>query len=120
MSQTSLRATGPASGIYYNTPSEVSVQDLEWEIFYPIETETPESIESEVGFGIRQLPQSKIASIVHKGSYRKAGVSYERLDEWIKSEGFEVCGPSEEVYISVFGVPSEEQTMEIRIPVSSK
>lgn len=64
--------------------------------------------------------QRQAASIIHRGSYRKAGLSYERLDEWIRSEGFETCGPSEEVYIPVFGVPSEEQTMEIRIPVSFK
>jgi len=119
LSKTSLRPIGPASGIYYNTPNEVSIQDLKWEVFYPVPTDTPESGDDKTGVGIRNLPETKIASILHRGPYRKAGSSYERLEEWIKREELRVCGPSEEVYISVFGVPSEEQTMEIRIPVGS-
>jgi effector-binding domain-containing protein len=119
MCQTSLRAVGPPSGIYYNTPSEVNIQELEWEIFYPVETEIPKSVNNKADYGIKRLPETQAASIIHRGSYRKAGSSYKHLDEWIRSEGSETCGPSEEVYISVFGVPSEEQMMEIRIPVSS-
>jgi len=119
MSQTSLRSVGPASGIYYNTPNEVSIQDLKWEVFYPVPTNTPESSDDKTGVGVRNLPETKIASILHRGPYRKAGSSYERIEEWIKWEGFRVCGPSEEVYISVFGVENEEQMIEIRIPVSS-
>lgn len=119
MSQTSLRAVGPASGIYYNTLNEVSIQDLKWEVFYPVPTNTPESSDDKMGVGVRNLPETRIASVLHRGSYRKAGSSYERLEEWIKREGFGVCGPSEEVYLSVFDMPSEQQTMEIRIPVSS-
>ena len=119
MSKTSLKAIGPASGIYHNTPNEVSMQDLEWEVFYPVAINTPESSDDKTGVGIRHLPEAKIASILHRGPYHKAGSSYDRLEEWIKHEGFKVCGPSEEVYLSVFGVPSEGQTMEIRIPISS-
>jgi len=120
MSQNSLGAVGPPSGIYYNTPNEVNTQELEWEIFYPVETEIPKTVHNNVDYGIKRLPETQAASIMHRGSYRKAGSSYERLDEWIRSEGFKTCGPSEEVYVSVFGVPSEEQKMEIRIPVSVK
>jgi effector-binding domain-containing protein len=119
MSQTSLRAVGPPSGIYYNTPSEVNTQGLEWEIFYPVPTNTPESSDYKTGVGIRNLPEMKIASILHRGPYRKASSSYQRLEEWIKREGFRVCGPSEEVYLSIFDTASEKQTMEIRIPVST-
>jgi effector-binding domain-containing protein len=119
VSQTSLRKIGPASGIYYNTPNEVSIDNLKWDVFYPVPTDTPESGDENINAGVRILPETKVASIPHTGSYRKAGSSYECLEEWIKQEGLEICGPSEEVYISVFGVASEEQVMEIRIPVSS-
>ena len=118
MSKTSLRAIGPASGIYYNTPNEVSMQDLKWEVFYPGAINTPESSDDKMGVGIRNLAEAKMASILHRGPYRKAGSSYDRLEEWIKREGFKVCGPSEEVCLSVFGVPSEGQTMEIRTPLA--
>ena len=119
ISQTSLRKTGPASGIYYNTPNEVSIDNLKWDVFYAVPTDTPESGDDKTGIGIRNLPETKMASILHTGSYRKAGSSYERLEEWIEREKLRVCGPSEEVYISVFGVENEEQMIEIRIPVSS-
>ena len=119
MSQTSLKAVGPASGIYYNTPNEVSIQDLKWEVFYPVPINTPESSDNRTRVGVRNLPETKIASILHRGPYCKAGSSYECLEEWIEQEGFRVCGPSEEVYISIFDMPSEKQAVEIRIPVSS-
>ena len=119
MSRSGVKATGPASGVYYNTPEEVSVQDLEWEVFYPVKLELLGLVEGKEGFGVRQLPGARVASIVHKGSYRKAGPSYEHLEEWIKREGIEVCGPAEEVYVSGITIPGEEQTMEIRLPISS-
>jgi len=119
ISQTSLRKIGPASGIYYNTPNEVSTEDLKWDVFYAVPTDTPECSDDKTRIGVRNLPETKMASILHTGSYRKAGSSYERLEEWIKREKLRVCGPSEEVYISVFGVENEEQMMEIRIPVSA-
>jgi len=119
LSRRQVKAIGPASGIYYNTPSEVGVQDLKWEVFHPVETDTPESVDDKTGFGIRNLQETKMASIAHRGSYLKAGSSCERLKEWIRREGLEVCSPSEEIYLSVFGVPSEGQMMEIHLPLSS-
>lgn len=118
MSQTSLGTIGPASGIYYNTPNEVSLQDLQWEVFYPVAINAPESSGDKTGVGIRNLAEAKIASILHRGPYRQAGWSYQRLEERIKREGFRVCGPSEEVYLSIFDMPGEKPTMEIRIPIS--
>jgi effector-binding domain-containing protein len=118
MSQTSLRKIGPVSGIYYNKPSEVSIDDLKWDVFYAVPADTPESGDEKTSIGVRTLPKMKMASILHIGSYRKARSSYKRLEEWIKSEKLMVCGPSEEVYISAFGIENEEQMMEIRIPVS--
>jgi effector-binding domain-containing protein len=117
ISQTSLRKIGPASGIYYNTPNEVSTEDLKWDVFYAVPIDTTEWGDDKTGIGIMNLPETKMASILHSGSYRKAGSSYKRLKEWIEREELRVCGPSEEVYISVFGVENEEQMMEIRIPV---
>ncbi|MDD5703961.1 MAG: GyrI-like domain-containing protein [Dehalococcoidales bacterium] len=115
----SLTPAGPASGIYYNTPGDASEQELQWEVFYPLNIETPVSTGSKGDFGIRRVAETKAASIVHYGSYRKTGPSYERLYNWLKQKGFEVCGPSEEVYISIIGIPVEEQRMEIRLPVRS-
>ncbi|MFC2035897.1 GyrI-like domain-containing protein [Chloroflexota bacterium] len=117
VAKTKMVATGSASGIYYNTPNEVSVQDLEWEVFYPILTSKLESTDNKTGVGIRNLPEVKVASILHEGSYRKAGPSYERIEKWIKQQGYKIAGPSEEIYFNVSGISNDEQMLEIRIPV---
>ena len=114
-----VKIAGPASGIYYNTPNEVDIHELEWEVFYPVETDTPEPAGDKDGFGIRILPGMRVASIIHRGPYRKAGSSYNRLEEFMEREGLRSNGPAEEVYLSVFGISSEEQTIEIRLPVRS-
>lgn len=116
-SRSGVEITGPASGIYYNTPSEVSVQDLEWEVFYPIALDTPELVENEYGFGIRNIPRVKVATIVHHGSYRRAKLSYERLEEWIQSEGLKVSGPAEEAYLTDITDTKGDQRIEIRLPI---
>ena len=119
MSRSGLKAAGPASGIYYNTPKQVNVQDLVWEVFYPVSSRISELREGQGDFGVRQIPGSRMTTIIHEGSYRKAGLSYEHLEEWIKREGHEVCVPAEEVYLTDIMSPDEEQTIEIRLPVSS-
>ncbi len=119
MSRSGVQATGPASGVYYNTPNEINIQDLEWEVFYPVALDTPELVEGNDGFGIRRIPEARVATIVHQGPYRKASSSYEHLGEWIKREGLEVCGPAEEVYLTDIMIPAEKPTIEIHLPVSS-
>jgi len=86
---------------------------------YYIATNEPESSDDKTGIGIRNLTEAKVASILHKGSYRKAASSYECLEKWIKQEGYKIAGPSEEVYVSGFSMPSDEQMIEICIPVKS-
>lgn len=117
--RTGLKATGPVSGVYYNTPNEVGSQELEWEVFYPVATETPESIEDEDGFGIREIPGARMAITVHKGSYRKAALTYRRLEDWIQQQGLMIRGPAEEIYLSNIVSSTQEQSIEIRLPVSS-
>jgi effector-binding domain-containing protein len=117
LARTGLEAIGPASGVYYNTPNEVDAQELDWEVFHPVGSETAEAVEDEAGFGIKKLPGIRVAALIHRGSYRRAGSTYERLEEWIRQQGLRVCGPAEEVYLSVVVTPHGEQQLEIRLPV---
>ena len=59
--QGAVRTIGPPGAFYYNTPQEVDVQDLAWEVFYPIELDTPESINEKTGFD-----EKKIYSIINR------------------------------------------------------
>jgi len=112
-----LKTIGPASGVYYNTPDEVDAQELAWDVFCQVRLETAEVAEDESGFGIKTLPGIRVANIIHRGSYRRARSTYERLETWIAQQGLRVCGPAEEVYLTPISSPSEEQQVEIRLPV---
>jgi effector-binding domain-containing protein len=117
LAKNGLIPTGPAFGIYYNTPKEVSPQELKWEVGYPIAFGTPESPEDQAGFGIRSVPGGRMATIVHRGLYRQAGASYARLETWIGQQRLKVYGPAEEVYLSGEISLGAEQEVEIRLPV---
>lgn len=117
MASKGLKPIGPASGVYYNTPGEVDIQELAWEVYYRIAPETPESAEDGSGFGIKKIAGASMATIVHRGAYRHAGPAYERLEDWIHSQRLKLCGHAEEVYFSgIVGSP-EKQEIEIRLPV---
>ncbi len=109
--------SGPASGIYYNTPIEVPSQKLLWEVLRPIEPEIPETTEDTPGFGIKKIPGARAATIVHSGLFRHTGSTYERLEEWIGHQGLKICGPAEEIYFSSTISLDQDQAIEIRLPV---
>lgn len=117
VSKSGMETTGPPSGFYYNTPSEVGVHELSWEVFYPVKSETPEYFDDASGFGVRTIAGTRVAATIHKGSYRKAASSYERLQVWIKMQRLRVSGPAEEVYLTDISKANEEQQIEIRLPV---
>ena len=117
MARKGLTPTGPALGIYYNTPAEVAPEHLEWEVCRPIASETEESAEGDTGFGVRQLPAAKMATIVYTGSYRKTAPTYGILEDWVGRKDLRVCGPAEETYLSELLKNKAEAKIEIRLPV---
>lgn len=114
-----LGAKGPPSGIYYNTPGEVAIESLDWEVFYPISATIPSLFEDDTGFGIRELPSIKVAATVYKGSYRKTGSTYAALEDWVRSNDLKVCGPSQEEYLYGLIDTQSVQVVEIKFPVCS-
>ena len=115
--QADVKTVGPPGAFYYNTPQEVNVQDLEWEVFYPIEPDTPESINGKTGFGVKFIEGVRVAATIHKGSYRNAASSYTRLHNWISTQGLKTCGAAEEVYPTDISKMIEDQRIEICLPV---
>ena len=108
---------GPYFGIYYNTPMEVSVEDLHWEICCPIEAETRGIEEKDPRFGVRKIPAKRMAATIHLGSFRKTAPTYALLEEWLDKNDSKVSGPAEEVYLSGLINKQEEVKIEIRLPV---
>ena len=114
-----VRTTGPPSAFYYNSPPEVDVHDLSWEVCYPVDSSVPDYADDRLKSGVREIPATRWASIIHHGSYRKASQSYERLETWIQARSLRVSGPAEEVYLTDVSEANEEQRIEIRLPVST-
>jgi effector-binding domain-containing protein len=115
--QADVKIIGPPGAFYHNTPQEVNVHDLEWEVFYPIEPDTPESINERTGFGVKFIEAMRVATTVHEGSYRNTASSYKRLHGWIGTQGLKTCGAAEEVYLTGINKTIEGQRTEICLPV---
>jgi effector-binding domain-containing protein len=110
---------GPPSGFYYNTPLEVGVNDLTWEVCYPVGSNVPDYVDDQLNSGVREIPATRVAAIIHQGNYRKVSLSYERLQTWIEARSLRVSGPAEELYLTDISEANEEQRIEIRLPVST-
>ena len=115
--QAGVKTMGPPGAFYYNTPQEVNTADLEWEVFYPIKPDTPESVNERTGFSIKSIEGVRLATTIHKGSYRNAASSYKRLHDWISTQGLKTYGAAEEVYLTGISKTMEDQRIEICLPV---
>ena len=73
MTRRGLISVGLVSAFYYNTLKDVEVDDLVWEVFCPVEFEAPESFDDTEGFGIRKISTRRVATIIHKEAFWRAG-----------------------------------------------
>jgi effector-binding domain-containing protein len=109
VSRSRIVTVGPPSGFYYNTPKEVAVEELSWEVCFPVAPSTPESADDKLKSGVREIPATKVVATIHAGSYRKTAPSYEKLESWVKMQRLKVCGPAEELYLTDISETKEEQ-----------
>jgi len=117
VSRSGIKTEGPPSGFYHNTPGEVAIEELSWEVCYPVKSNISKLANDKLKFGVREIQATRVAAIIHKGSYRKASPSYEKLQGWIEAHQLKVCGPAEELYLTDINKTNEEQRIEIRLPV---
>ena len=113
-----LETAGQPSGFYYNTPEEVTIEELTWEVCYPVGSDTQDYADGKLKFGVREIPPTRVASIIHNGSYRKTSPSYNMLQAWVETKRLKTCGPAEELYLTDINKTKEEQQIEIRLPVA--
>ena len=115
--KTGIKSAGSPSGFYHNTPQDVAVNDLIWEVCYPVGLDTKEYFDEGLKTGVKKIPATRVVTIIHEGSYRKTSASYEKLQSWIDTNKLKVCGPAEEVYLTDINKTNIEQRIEIRLPV---
>jgi|GEM_PF-3257899 len=116
-SRNGIKSVGSPSGFYYNTPQDVAMNDLICEVCYPAGLDAQEHFDEGPKTGVKRIPATRVAAIIHEGSYRKTSASYEKLQSWINTNSLEVCGPAEEVYLTDINKADGEQRIEIRLPV---
>ena len=67
----------------------------------------------------KTLPETKVISIYHKGSYASIGEAYAFLMKYAEQNGYKPAGPSRECYIDgIWNKESEEDWLtELQMPV---
>jgi len=112
---------GPPVGVYFNAPGQVTDEELLWELRSPIAGDVTPSGPDERGLGIKKVEAAEVAATMHKGPYDQVGTTYDALAGWIAENGYEIVGPSEEVYLSDPGKTAPEELLtEIRFPVKKR
>ena len=81
-------------GIYLDDPKLVPPEECRSQIAITFKGKAQERS----GVKIRDLPAMKVASLSHKGPGSEFQKSYDALTEWIGKKGFELSGPSMEIY----------------------
>lgn len=63
------------------------------------------------------IPERKIVSYLHRGTYAELATLYNEMMEWIKSNGYKASGTSIEYYYTGPDVPEEEQVTRVEMPL---
>lgn len=112
-----LQMMGPPYGVYFNSPQEVPVEELMYEIAMPFAGE----VEEEGRVKIKKLPEQLVLSAIHKGPYSECGNVIGALAQYAYKNGYEIVGPPMETYLSDPNeTPERELLTEESFPVIKK
>jgi len=109
-------ASGPAMAFYHDP--EYREDDADIEPALPVKKEVTLD-----GIVCRIVPETRVLSVLHCGSYETLGDSYKKLYEAIASAGLRAFTPSSEIYLKgpgmIFKRDPKNFVTEIRIPVEA-
>ena len=112
-----LQIMGPPFGVYFNSPHEVPVEELMYELAMPFAGEAKE----EGRVKIKTTQEQLVLSTVYKGPYSECGTAIGALVEYAEENGYEIIGPPMETYISDPNeTPESELETEMCFPVMKK
>ena len=63
------------------------------------------------------IPERKIVSCLHRGTYAELPSLYNEMLEWIKTNGYKASGTSIEYYYTGPDIPEEEQVTRVEMPL---
>ncbi|MDP3065818.1 MAG: GyrI-like domain-containing protein [Methanobacteriaceae archaeon] len=112
-----LQIMGSPFGVYFNSPQEVPVEDLMYEIAMPFAGEAKE----EARVKIKTVPEQLVLSTVYKGPYSECGMAFGAVAQYAYQNGYEIIGPPMETWLSDPNeTPELELLTEISFPVMKK
>jgi len=121
MQQKGLEPVGPLTGVYFNSPLDVSEEELSWEVRIPVARTTPPQETDAMGVGVKQIGPQEIAVAMHKGPYQEVGPTHGAIAAWAAGNHYEIAGPPEELYLNdPSTVPPEELLTQVRYPIKKK
>lgn len=108
-----VKIAGPFMTIYHD---EGHVEeDADIEVAIPVTGKV--SVE-DPGVEIKNLTPTKVASLVHKGSYETIGEGYQKILSYIQERGLEINGPMMDLYLNDPNTVKPENIItEIQVPV---
>ena len=102
--------------LFPSPPDQVPAEGVRFEACIPIDPST--GLTPGDGVNIRQFPAATVAFVRHQGGYSEVGLAYDRILTWAAETGYEVDGPSRELYLTnPMQTPEGELVTEIQIPV---
>jgi effector-binding domain-containing protein len=108
-----VKISGPIMYVCYDT--EFKEKDADIEIAVPVSGRvTIQSSEIE----LRKIPGGRVVSILYTGPYGEVGRAYLRAHEFVLKNGYEIRGPTMELYLNnPQETPEEELLTELQIPI---
>ena len=92
--QHGARASAPPLAIFHD--GEYREEDIDIEVGIPLKAAIPSTPRIQVG---ELAGEDSMACLVHTGSYDTLGAASERLLAWIEAHGYQIAGPTREVYL---------------------
>lgn len=109
---------GPMIGVYYNDPSTVKPEELEWEVGFKTNPQAAVQAPLEK----KQWNFTSVATLLHVGPYEATGQTIAKIMEWMNAHGHVQNGPVMEAYLDMdpSKVKPEELRTEISVPCAKK
>ena len=110
------KVTSYPMALFPSPPDQVPAEGVRFEACIPIDPST--GLTPGDGVAIRQIPGATVAFTRYQGGYGEIGLAYDRILTWAAEAGYEVDGPSRELYLTnPMQTPEGELVTEIQIPV---
>ncbi|MBU1661898.1 MAG: MerR family transcriptional regulator [Chloroflexi bacterium] len=115
LSRNQVKPTGPCFTLYHSDEPEIDAEVCE-----PIAEGS--SLPQHPRVQTRELPGTEVAAAIHHGPFATLSEAYEAVLKWIEANGYQINGPSREIYLqppAEMGSQTDPDTVtEVQFPVT--